>query len=262
MIARVGVAALSHPPKSLPLPLQDQYSQALTAHIDDVAKNGLKWKKDPDTGTFYTTPSGGALCDDIMFVSLRVKSGEGVEDLRMVPLQQCVITQFAHLDAYLYDVFVLACLAEPRRFLQCTKKNITYSEVFRASEDGDIVRGLAEHEAALIGHKDLAGKLAEISAALDVDIKIEPNTMRELRRAEQSRHAFVHTGGFVSPLIAARLRDKDFAVGDKISVDLNYCEHLTEALYAVGAAVHIALGKRFWPEQVLSRPRGGLRDVR
>lgn len=250
LLARLGYSTLANVPASLPEPIRSDFRTKLQAHLEEVDQNGLPWRE-LENGSWVADPviadDPDGLANDIAFLMFFAPEDAREHGLRQqLPLEQCLVMQFAHLDAFLQDLFKAAC-EKDHRILR-SNKQLSFDDVVQSGNWENVIAVLIEKLLFELGCTDLEGKIKLIEKTLHLELQIPQDLLENLKLAEQARHAFVHTGGFVTPTIVARVKTDEYEPGNRLSISPDYCDQVSEGIVAFGRSAYQAIAAKFWPE--------------
>lgn len=233
LLAKIGFRYLADIPRSLPAEEVDNYKVSLRSAL----ATGLEWKE-LDKGKWIgidplpKMDADGTAADIAELAQAYSSSRVDKLLLQHIALEQCVVNSFAQLDALLQDFVDIVADLKPKTL--SSGKQLFVEEVLSCSNWESLIGYIKQKFLAEFGRDSLSGRLKVLEKRFGIRANLSDEIMNQIFLAEQVRHIFTHTGGVVSQDFVRLSGRSEYEIGDRISIDIGYCDHLTKALVRLG----------------------------
>ena len=247
LLAKIGYRYLSDLPKSLPQSERDAFEATLRRSIEV----GLQWAQTSEKEWVGVSPiasldDDGSAADIFELVLAYKNERANKRFVRHVALEQCVVNTFAQLDALLQDVVEIIATIEPRTL--SSSRQITHADVLRQGDWTSLLHHISQKFLSEFGRENLKKRLEILEERFGLQFEVDSAQLTNVLVGEQTRHLFTHTGGVVSIDFLRQTNLKDYQVGDKIEISVNYCNHLTDTLLHIGSLLWKAIETKYLPK--------------
>lgn len=239
IVAAVSAVVLTDYPRNLPADMKDSLAQTLVETAEVLHQAAAYARANGANDSAPTLISLEPKFDPIARATIgataaAVKSGTAPLSFDLVDqvLAQQVVTSFAHLDAFLNDMILAVCEAQPR-VLAAKKRSMDWQTIVDAGGWQKLIELMSQSYALEFGMLSLKKRFARIESRLGVDFRLPDDIVDGLFEGEAVRHLLVHTGGKISVTFIERTGSQ-LAVGTKLHLTLEQVRRYTRCCVAAG----------------------------